>query len=164
MWANRSRLLFCKERCEQIVFGLSLKLVILSKRLKSEWVKERIPNPGLVQTMKGIVHFLTKSHSVAWPMTIPLPILTMADFCLFLGWRGRRLTLPSARRPSRPSAKMLCPGIHEVTKAHENCVWLIEIYFRMVKHEKKFLLQARAPLCRLPLPRQGGGGGSKEVA
>ena len=38
------------------------KRAILSERAKSKCANEQIPNPGLVQTMKGIVHLFTKSH------------------------------------------------------------------------------------------------------
>ena len=44
--SNSLMFLFCKEWREQIAQGRFLKWVILSKRAKSKWAKERIPNPA----------------------------------------------------------------------------------------------------------------------
>ena len=51
--AIHSQSLFCKEQQEQIAHGRSLKWAILRKRAKSEFAKERIPNPGF----NKICHF-----------------------------------------------------------------------------------------------------------
>ena len=47
--------LFVKEQREWITHGHFLKWAILSERTKSEWVKERIPNPNLKHLKKAFI-------------------------------------------------------------------------------------------------------------
>ena len=61
-----SRSFFFKEQWEQIVYGRSLKWVILNERAKSKWAKGQIPNHEWISLVslykRGIV---SESHSIS---------------------------------------------------------------------------------------------------
>ena len=76
MWKNRSRYLFCKERCEGITHGISfLKSDVSESHIvtlknewfwgKEQWANEQIPN--LPQTLNYEYSFIQPIYSTIWP-------------------------------------------------------------------------------------------------